>query len=101
MTDKFKQWRAGIRAATLPELIDELTRQNPDNYGHRAVMAEITRVQTEALLASSRAQIDAAEAAKETARYTKDVARYMFWSVLAVAASAVIALLSVAVTVWL
>ena len=47
---------------------------------------QVTRA--EFLLRQTKAQIDAAHAAEETARYTRKYTRYMFWSVVVLAASA-------------
>lgn len=53
-------------------------------------MAEITRRQTEALLEASRAQVDAAEAAKKAASHSGRITTYMLWSVIVLTITAVV-----------
>jgi Na+-driven multidrug efflux pump len=46
------------------------------------------RAKAEFMLRQTRAQIAAAQATEETARYTREYTRYMFWSVVVLALSA-------------
>jgi phage terminase Nu1 subunit (DNA packaging protein) len=86
-----------LREMSLDELTSWVVDAAPGSAIHGRMMAELARRQTIAQLEATRAQKDAAKAEKEaakaavdTAHYTKRIASYMFWSVLAAAASAII-----------
>jgi type VI protein secretion system component VasF len=64
-------------------------------------MAEFIRRQTEAQLSAAAAQREAAEAAKATAAYTQQSARYILWSVYAIAASAILTAIFSAISLCL
>lgn len=76
-----------FESKTLDELADELETQDPGTQMYRAAMAELMRRQTEAQLKATDAQREAAEAAKATATFTQQSARYILWSVYAIATS--------------
>lgn len=56
--------------------------------GSQAASDTDQMARSEFLLRQTKLQKDAAEAAKETAKYTKRYTRYMFWSVVVLALSA-------------
>ncbi len=71
-----------LRAMTLEELETFLT-------GGVGGSTRATRGHAEFLRRQTQAQLDAAEAAKATAKATEQYTRYMLWSVLLLAASVV------------
>jgi len=70
--------RERLEDAPLGQLADMM--EAGPNHGYHIASAELQR-----RLAA--AQLNAANAAERTAQYTKDTARWMFWSVMAIAAT--------------
>jgi hypothetical protein len=93
--------REKLANITLDELADVLSNTTPGGINHGPPMAEFTRRQTEAQLSAAAAQYEAAEAAKATAAYTQQSARYILWSVYAIAASTVLTTIFSALSLWL
>ena len=112
---------AALRKMTLGQLADFTALQQADHWTHSAGMAEFTMRQVEWQAKAAQAQIQAAEAEKEaaqaatiaakaqveaaraaidTAGATKQNAKYMLWSVIAAAFSAVASLVSTAIAVF-
>jgi hypothetical protein len=110
-----------LRGMTLDEVIDYTATQQADHWTHSAGMAEIARRQTEWQIKAAEAQVQAAEAEKEAARAATNAAtaesdaaraaietaaatnrnaRYMLWSVIAAAVSAIASLASTAIAVF-
>jgi hypothetical protein len=101
MSDFKVQAIASLRQMTIDQLADYTASQPPGHWTHSAGMAEFTRRQTQAQLDACQAQIAAANAeeraanaAVETAQHAQRNAKYMLWSVIAAAASALISLIS-------
>lgn len=82
---------AGVRDQyadkTIDEIADVLAANEPYTANAIAANAEVQRRLTIS-------QIEASEAAKETARYSRKSAKYILWSVIFLAASTFIAAIS-------
>jgi hypothetical protein len=74
-----------MREATLEHLAAVVANTDPGSRSSNAAKAELTR--REILTQQS-----AAKAQEEAARYTRQTARWMFWSVIVVAVSSIIGL---------
>jgi hypothetical protein len=80
------QQRQNLGKMSLDELADWMAGISMNSPNDQIVRAEFLRRQTEAAQES-------AEAATETADYTRNSARYMFWSVVVLAASSIATLI--------
>lgn len=121
MTDFKAQTIASLRKMSLDDLAEYTAAQQADHWTHSAGMVEFTRRQTEWQVKAAEAQIEAAGAEKEAARAatiaataegdaaraaidtaaaTKQNAKYMLFSVIAAAVSAVASLASTAIAVF-
>jgi hypothetical protein len=93
----------GLKALSDDGLMDVWAKANPNTYYYVACNAEATRrkfrgeaLALEAQRKAADAEAEAARAAVVTAEATSKNAKYMLWSVVAAAASAVITALGVA-----
>jgi hypothetical protein len=78
---------------SLDEMIAQMANMEEDTHQYQAYKLEIERRQTIALLKATEAQEGAAKAAKQNAKY-------MLWSVIAAAVSAIASLASTAIAVF-
>jgi hypothetical protein len=93
--------REKLEKESLGAIADRMAEAEPTSRVHTMAMAEITRRQTIAQLKAAEAQVEAAGAAKETAEFTRQNARYLLWSVVVLATSSVLTLLLAALGLWL
>jgi hypothetical protein len=75
--------RRQLSTMTLDEVADVKAGSTATSSNDQAADAEFIRRQTQAA-------IDAAQAAMDTAKYTRRNARYMLWSVIVLAASSIV-----------
>jgi len=92
--------REKLEVESLAAVADRMSNAEHGSRTHTVALAEFTRRQTLAQLQATQAQIDAAEAAKETAIYTRQNAKYLLWSVIVLASSSVLSLILTAVGLW-
>jgi uncharacterized membrane protein YqiK len=85
--------REKLESETLGQIADRMSNAEPTSRTHTIAVAEFTRRQTLAQLEATKAQIEAAGAAKETATYTRLNAKYLLWSVVVLAGSSMFTLL--------
>ena len=79
------------------DALAEVGSAGQDIYQTQAVSVAFQRLQTQALQDAAKAQIRAAKAAEDTAKYTKNTAWWMMCSVIVLAVSSVLTLF---ITVW-
>jgi t-SNARE complex subunit (syntaxin) len=75
--------RKDYEKSTLDEIADAMAA-GPTAPIHDAAFAELQRRNAILAQQTTDAQIKASDAAIETARYTRDSSRWMFWSVIAI-----------------
>jgi hypothetical protein len=92
--------REKLESETLGQIADRMSNAEPTSCAHTIAVAEFMRRQTLAQLEATRAQIEAAGAAKETAIYTQRNAKYLLWSVIVLAVSSMFTLLLTAFGLW-
>jgi len=99
-SNKMPSDREKLEVESLAAVADRMSNAEHGSRTHTVALAEFTRRQTLAQLQATQAQIDAAEAAKETAIYTRQNAKYLLWSVIVLASSSVLSLILTAVGLW-
>ena len=101
------EYVANLKGLSDDEFMDVWAKTNPNIYYYVACNAEMTRrkfrgeaMVLEAQRKAADAEAEASRAALATAEATSKNARYMLWSVVAAAASAIITALGVAFNVF-
>lgn len=81
------QIRKSLADMSLDQLADWMSTIQPNTNNDMTARAEFLRRQTLLAQAATAATVKAADAAVETARFTRDNARYLLWSVIVLAVS--------------
>ena len=93
--------REKLETETLEQLADRMQDGPSTTRHYYSALAELERRKAVWQLETAEAQKVAASSAESTAQYTKKTARYMLWSVIVLAVSAVITAAATIFSAWL